>query len=276
MSDSPVQAATTPIAFARLQRTPGRGVALVHLIALAAAAAAVAMTADLARWHLGELAVIAALTIGSELTSRESGSAMLRVSGSFLGLVLAAVLLGGAPAACLGALTIVAGWTRSREAGHYFAQNLLIYAWFPWLSGMLFHVLVSACGLDSGDLGYYLLVFAVFILAMLLNFVGVAAYVSWVDGSTLAQKAREALAPVLASQLFSALLTIIAVYVEVRLGPSGLGLFGLVLVFSQYLVGELLVSQRRSRELGGIATDAAASSPSRPPELVQRQPPGLV
>lgn len=60
--------------------------------------------------------------------------------------------------------------------------------------------------------------------------------------------------PILASQLFLTLLTMAAIYVALRLGATGIALLGLVVVIFQYLVGELLVSQRRSEELQRLAT----------------------
>jgi diguanylate cyclase len=97
-------------------------------------------------------------------------------------------------------------------------------------------------------------VFATFSLALALNFIAIAGYQCYLDAVSLAQKALEALAPLLSAELFSGLLAMAAVYIAVQLGVTGLGLFGLVLVVFQYLVGQLLVSQRRSKELHRMAT----------------------
>ena len=67
-------------------------------------------------------------------------------------------------------------------------------------------------------------------------------------------KARESLIPLLSAELFSALLTVAAVYLTHRLGVTGFILFGLVLVIFQYLIVELLTSKRRSDKLQRIAT----------------------
>jgi diguanylate cyclase (GGDEF)-like protein len=92
------------------------------------------------------------------------------------------------------------------------------------------------------------------VLALTLNFVLIAGYQCHLDGSSLTQKAREALRPILASELFSALLTVAAVFVAVTQGTIGLALVGLVLVLFQYLVSALLLSERRSEELQRLAT----------------------
>ena len=60
--------------------------------------------------------------------------------------------------------------------------------------------------------------------------------------------------PVLSAELFSALLTMVAVYVAVEAAPLGIALLGLVLLIFQYLVGELLKSKQRGEELQRIAT----------------------
>jgi diguanylate cyclase (GGDEF)-like protein len=200
------------------------------------------------------LAVIAGLSVASDLTYVETGSTRLRVSGSFLGIMLAAVLVGGGPAALVGMLTIALGWWRSREAPHYLWNNLTTYAWFPLIGGLWFHAAAQAAGLGAQSAGLYLLVFAAFVLALSLNFVGVAGYQCWIDGSSLVQKAREAVVPILASELASALLTIAAVYVSAVAGTVGLGLVALVLVVFQYLVGALLLSRHRSEELRRLAS----------------------
>jgi diguanylate cyclase (GGDEF)-like protein len=224
-------------------------VAVIHAIALALAGCVIGLTYGEDHWDVAMLLVIAGFAIISDLTSVETGSTKLKVSGSFLGIMLAAVVLGGSPAAFAGVLTI-AGASR----GTYFRNNLVTYAWFPLIGGLFFHAPAQLAQLGPRDIGYYLLVFAAFVLALVLNFVGVAGYQCYLERSSLLEKAREALAPLLGAELFSALLTMAAVYVSVTLGTVGVALFGLVLVIFQYLVGQLLVSQRRSEELQRMAT----------------------
>jgi diguanylate cyclase (GGDEF)-like protein len=249
-----VEALITTVALSAIGKRRGHTVALVHCFALAAAAVVIALTAGTADWNAPQLAVIAALTIASELTSIETGSAKLRVSGSFLGIMLAAVLLGGGPAALVGVVTIAVGRLSSREEPHYFRNNLVTYVWFPLAGGLFFNAAVRVGHVGAHDLGYYVLVFVAFVLALALNFVMVAGYQCHLDRSRLAEKVHEALRPVLASEMFSAAFTMVAVYVAVELGTIGLLLFALILVVFQYLVSELLVSQRRSEKLHRIAT----------------------
>jgi diguanylate cyclase len=224
------------------------------VLALTVGAGVIVVTADSYRWNLIPLALITALTVISDLTSVDAASAKLKLSGSFLGIMLAAVLLGGGPAAVVGVLSIAIGWFRWREAPHYLRNNLASFMWFPLIGSIFFHAAIRLADAGSNSAAYYLLVFFTFVLAMALNFLFVAGYQCYLDGSSLITKTRETLAPILAAELFSAMLTLTAVYVAVRLGTFGIGLFGLVVVVFQYLVGQLLVSKRRSDELQRVAT----------------------
>ena len=125
-------------------RQPGRADACFHALALAAAVVVVVLTNGENRWNLPELAIITGLTVGSDLTHVQTGSSRLRVSGSFLGIMLAAVLLGGGPAALVGVISIALGWLHSREAGNQFRNNLATYAWFPLIGGLVFYAVAVA------------------------------------------------------------------------------------------------------------------------------------
>jgi len=250
-----MDSAATAIAPGRPRRSPTFAVAAVQLGALAAAVVIV-LIAGTDHWRLGPLAVIATFTVISDLTFVETGSTKLKISGSGLGLVLAAVLLGGGPAALVGVLTIAVGWFRSREASHYLRNNLAAYAWSPLLAGLFFHAGTSLAGVGPHMVGYYLLVFAAYLVSLTINFLAVAGYGCYLDGVSLAQKARDALAPLLSAQLFSALLAMGAVYLAIQLGTVGLAVLGLMFVIFQYLVGELMKSKQRSQALQrGATTD---------------------
>jgi hypothetical protein len=99
-----------------------------------------------------------------------------------------------------------------------------------------------------------LAVFPAFVCALAVNFVGVAGYQCWLDRASLAQKAREAVVPVLSAELFAILLTIGAVWIAVQTGTLGIALIGMMLLIFQYLVGELLKSKSRGEKLQRMAT----------------------
>jgi diguanylate cyclase (GGDEF)-like protein len=241
----------------------------VHASLLLGAAAVGILTAHTADWQMVEFLILIGLAALSELTAAALPSGQLNISGSFLGIMLAAVLLGGAPAAIVGVLTILIGWLRYRERGDLLRNNLVTFAWFPLLGGLLFHWLTSTAHITTHGHGYaqdptyYLLVFVIFVVALILNLTMIALYDSLLFRDPLLNKLA-AYKPVMSAELSSAILTMIAVYITNQLHEAGLVLFVLVLVVFQYLVRELLISQQRGEELRLMAsTDDLTGLPNR-------------
>src|SRR4051794_31436794 len=79
------------------------------------------------------LVALAACAIASDLQAMRTGAVKVRISGSFLALIMAMVFLGPAPAAVLGMVTVAVGWFGSREEPHELVSNLAIYCWVPFL-----------------------------------------------------------------------------------------------------------------------------------------------
>ena len=227
-------------------------VTAAQVAAVGAAIVVSVLTASVGHGRLMWLIPIALFTLVSEQTGVKVGS--FYVSGSFLGIILAAVTVNGAAACGLGMLTICVGWLHSRERADHFRNNLATYAWFPLITGLLFHVGATELHAGPEHVTRYLLVFAAFVVGLAGNFFGVALYQSYLQRVSIVTKARDSLAPMLSAELFSALLTMVATYLAYHLGITGLILFGLVLVIFQYLVGELLKSKQRSEQLHRIAT----------------------
>ena len=234
-------------------RVPGYGGALFHALMLGLAAAVIVVARPVATWSPGWLVVIAAFTILSGLAYTVTDS-RVEVQGTPLGLMLAAILLGPAPAAGLGALTVCVLQLRLRSSTHYFRNNLVTFVWFPLIGGLIFHGLVAGLHLQHSDPGFYLAVVPAFICALAVNFLGIAGYRCWLQRSSLAQMAREALAPLVAAELLASLLTVAAVWISVKTGVFGLALLGLIFLIYQSLVGELLQSKSRAVELHRMAT----------------------
>jgi diguanylate cyclase (GGDEF)-like protein len=233
-------------------RTPTWTVAAAQLGAFALAGVVIVLTAGLDRWDLVTMAVITVFTVLSELTSIDTGR--LRVSGSGLGLSLAVVLMGGGPAAVVGVVSMAIGWFTSREAPHYFRNNLAAFAWFPLIAGLFFHQALSVAGIHGHPLGFFLLVFVSYVVSISANFVFVAGYSCYLNHVSPRRMVRESFVPLLPAQLFSALLAMAAAYLAIQLGTVGIAMLGLTFVIFQYLVGELLKSKQRSDELQRVAT----------------------
>jgi diguanylate cyclase (GGDEF)-like protein len=236
------------------ERTAARLYGVAQCVVIGAIGAALWLTSGLDSWHLAPLGVIATLAVVSEFTSVNNHAMRVYISGSFLGIVLAAVVLGGGPASLIGGVTIVLGWIRTRERMAMLLNNLIIFSAFPLVTGLMFHGAVRGLHQEPQDVGFYLCVFAAFVVALGLNFSGYAIAQGRKDDLSFVMRVREVFVPVLPAELFSALLTLAAAYLAFELGTLGILLFGLVLVIFQYLVGELLKSKSRSDKLQRIAT----------------------
>jgi diguanylate cyclase (GGDEF)-like protein len=235
-------------------RLPGRGVVLTHVLALIAGASLIWLTRGLDSWRIGPLVALVAFTTVSTVTQIATSASKVSVSGVPICLIVTLVLLGPGPAALLGAATMIVSWAHTRAKWQYALNNVATFLWYPLIAGLFFHETVHLAGLGSGAAAYYLVVFATFVVALAVNFFGVFAFRCHLDGSSLAEKARIAVIPIMPAELFSALLTMAVVFVAVAAGMVGIVLAGLALLIFQYLVGELLKSQQRGQELQRIAT----------------------
>src|SRR5204862_1351834 len=202
-----------------------------------------------ANWDLPMLGLLLVFAIASDLMAASIRSSKLKVSGSFLAIVVAMVLLGGAPAAVVGVLTITAGWLKWREKPHYLLTNLASYAAFPLACGLLFDLIRDHYQLDSGDTGFPALVFGTFVLALAVNFTMAALYTRHMDGSRVAVTARRALVPLLISDMVAALMAVGVSEVTLHLGSGALALFGVLLLAFQHLLAALLPSEDRAEDL---------------------------
>jgi putative nucleotidyltransferase with HDIG domain len=229
------------------KKRPSRIVIAAELACIGAVVVVSSWRTQLADWDLGLLAVLLAFSIFSDLTAVRAESKLL-ISGSFLALVIAMVFLGGAPAAVLGVITILGGWLRWRDERHYLLNNLLTYAVFPIVGGIVFKETVDALGLTASDAAFYVCVFVLFQFALALNFLMIASYGCYVERSSFRAKLG-VLPPVLPSEFASAMLAVAVAFIYHVIGISAIALFGVVLVTFQYLLGQLLLSQRRAEEL---------------------------
>jgi putative nucleotidyltransferase with HDIG domain len=166
-----------------------------------------------------------------------------------MALILAMVFLGGTPAAIIGIVAILAGWANLRYPPHDFLVNLVTYATFPLVVGIAFHEFIDATGTTASDPTYYLLVFAVFLLALAINFAMVAADTRYMGESSLRDEFRAALVPMLPSLLAAALMAVGVAFIYHEIGLAAVALFGIVLITFQYLLGALLKSQQRAEQL---------------------------
>ena len=232
----------------------GRVVGPCAGLAIIAGAAILWLTLDVDRWNVWPLLVLAAFTTLSVLTDFPTGGSKVRVSGLLIGLMLAIVLLGPAPAALLGGMTMLVSRLKTRAAWYVVMGNVATFVWYPMTAALFFHVTTRAVGLGPHEVAYYLVVFLAFVVALAVNVIGVFAFMAYLDRFSIWQKVRDTVLPVMSAQLFSALLTMAAVYIAVLAGTIGILLAVLVLLIFQYLIGELLKSKQRGDQLQVLAT----------------------
>jgi putative nucleotidyltransferase with HDIG domain len=230
-------------------RRPSSLVITLNAAILVCAAIVSLLTSPAVNWDLLTLALLLVFAIASDLMAASIRSSKLKVSGSFLAIVVAMVLLGGAPAAVVGVLTIVAGWLKWREKPHYFLANLASYSAFPLACGLLFDLIRDQYHLTSGDTGFPALVFGTFVLALAVNFTMAALYTRHMDGSRFVDTAKRALVPLLISDLVAAIMAVGVSEVTLHWGEGALALFGLLLLAFQHLLAALLTSEDRAEDL---------------------------
>jgi len=238
----------------------GRPTKLFTALEAALTALAVVLAVELAgaaNWDLVALAILQTLAVASELSAVRSAARGIKVSGSFLAIVVALVVLGATPAVVIALVTTLAGWLRERYERPMLLHNLFTYSWFPLVTGAAFHAAQTATRLTGDDSLYYLLALAAFPLALGINFTLIAAYYSYTERSRFRSKVDRALLPVLPSELASALIAVVVVYGYATLGSPALAFAAIGIFVFQYLLGAMLLSQQRADELEVRAKELA-------------------
>ena len=227
---------------------PSNFVVGMQVAALIVVVAVAVWQAPDGNWDMSLFGMLLTFALISHFTAVETSS-RLKISGSFLALVLAMAFLYGSPAALMGAITVCVSWGRGRVPFHYFLNNLLTFVTFPLLGGIAFNEIQNASGVQPSDAGFYLLVFGVFVGAMILNFTMIAGYSAYVERGSFLEKVRRAFVPVLPSELAAALMAVGVAFIYDQIGLAGVALFGVVIITFQHLLGQLLLSQQRAEEL---------------------------
>ena len=218
------------------------------VLALSIGAAVLLSTPE--QWQPAKLVgLLAVVVVGSDfLTLRAK---RFRISGSFLGLVLAMALLGPAPAVAMGIACALVDAVRGRIRGSFLLNNLATYALFPLLGGLLLGWLKETGVADES--GYALAVFAVFVGVNVLNFVLIAGHTVYLRGGSLPELFRTVYVPVFPWELATASLTAMTIYAyEVtydEYGATVIGLFALALGICQLLLRSLLEGQAHGEEV---------------------------
>jgi len=188
-----------------------------------------------------------ALGLGSEVMTMEMRG--IRMSGSFVAIVLAMSLLGPAPAVALGLSCIALDSVMFRRPYTSLLINVATYAAFP-LAGA---VAVNYFGgmsppTDDAAFGFSALVMVVFLGANTLNFAMAASGNVYIYRAPVGSLLRS-FATALPSTFATALLTAGVAFSFSRIGVASVGLAAVTLFVFLYIVRTSVQAQERGEEL---------------------------
>jgi putative nucleotidyltransferase with HDIG domain len=217
--------------------------------ALIAATYCSVLLSEPADWRPRELLVLLlVLMVGSDKMAVEVRN--VRISGSFLAIVLAMALLGPAPAAAIGAASSAIDGVLSRRPIANTLMNTANYMIFPLVGAVMIELSVGdvAPGMGGG-LGFALVVLVVFMTTNFLNFTLVALFNLAKDGIPFGAAVRSVYLAVLPSEFATGLLTAGVAYSYDQIGVGAVGLAAVVLFVVQYLLRAGVQAYERGEEL---------------------------
>jgi putative nucleotidyltransferase with HDIG domain len=223
------------------------GVLGLSLVVFAVAAAADVAVAGIGRWDPALILILAPLVILADVM--DVRIAAVRVSGAFLGLLLAAAILGPAQASLLAVASIVVDTVRCRPRRVWAAVNLAAFAVFPLLAGLVMHALAVRTGTTIDDPEFALVIVAGATVATLSNFLISAVAGVLVDGEVLVDEFRKIFIPLIPSEAAMVLLSSLIVFAYAHTGVVMLGMLVALFFLYIWLLRELLLSQTRAQQL---------------------------
>jgi putative nucleotidyltransferase with HDIG domain len=198
-------------------------------------------------WDLAVLLILGPLVILADFL--EVDVASMRVSGAFLGLLLAAAILGPAQASLLAILATVVDTIRYRPRRVFAAVNFGAFAIFPVLSGFTMLGVTQFTGSDIRDPEFALALLAGGIVASMANFVILAAAGRVVDGESVIGSFRSVFVPLIPSEAAMILLASLIVFAYAHTGIVMLVMLIALFFLYIWLLRELLLSQTRAQQL---------------------------
>jgi putative nucleotidyltransferase with HDIG domain len=227
---------------------------LTGLLVAGCAAAALSERSDWQPWTL--VLLLFALAVISDLQMVEFRS--VRISGSFLAVVLAMVLLGPAPAVALGAASATIDAIITRRGIQISANNVATWVVFPLIGALLMEALVGDTVPTDAGIVFYGAVLLVFMVSNVLNFVLVILFGRLYLGVNVREYVRAVYFTVLPSEFATGMLTAAVALGYARLGITVVGLAALVLVVFQYLIRLGVKAYERGEELGKRSRELAS------------------
>ncbi|UGS38471.1 hypothetical protein DSM104329_04900 [Capillimicrobium parvum] len=225
------------------------------------------LTSRASDWRpLALVILLAALAVLSDALSIETRGQ--RLSGSFIALVLAMAFLGPAPAVAIALLTIGVDAARERLSRARTLSNVVTYALFPLVGGLLARGAQEA-GADPAGLAYGFVVFGVYVATITLNFALTALGGRLWLGYGIGMQVRRVLVPLLPSELAAATLVLAFSVIYISIGIAAFAVLVVALVAFQFLTRALLESEERAEQLETRTTELAALQVGALAALVQ-------
>jgi putative nucleotidyltransferase with HDIG domain len=230
---------------------------LASAILACAGAAAVALN-DPADWRPRALVgLLLMLSIASEMLSVEVRG--LRLSGSFLSLVLAMALLGPAPAAAIGFASMLIDALVTRRSIDRALVNLATFATFPLVGGLMIRELAGGVGAAGAadPMLFAAVVLFTFLTTNMLNFALIAGGTAFGYRVPVRLLLRS-FATALPSEFVTGLLTAGVAFTYGQLGPGSVALAAVVLLIFLYILRTSVKAQERGETLSQRTTELAS------------------
>jgi putative nucleotidyltransferase with HDIG domain len=226
-----------------------RVILVAEVSVLTAAALLAALSSRAQDWRPTYLvALLLVLAVGSEAMTIELRR--VRMSGSFLALVLAMALLGPAPAAAIGAASVLIDDLVRRRGLHDTLWNAMTFVVFPLLGGWLIRLATSDASFGDEDaLGFAAVVGLVYMLTNAVNFSSVALYLKQMRGIPVRESFQAVYVTMLPFEFATALLTAAVAFSYGRIGVGAVGLLAVILFVFQYLIRAGVQAYERGVEL---------------------------
>jgi putative nucleotidyltransferase with HDIG domain len=228
------------------------------ITALVAAACATAALSHSSDWQPAALVgLLLVLCIGSDAMTVEVRN--VRITGSFLAIVLAMALLGPAPAAVIGGTASLVDAVIARRPIDNALMNIANYMIFPLIGGVLMHETVGHLAPGAGDgLNFAALVLVVFMVTNFINFSLVALFNNVKHGMSYRHLVITVYKNVLPSEFAAALFTAGVAFSYDQVGFGAVGIAAVVLFVVQYLLRTGVDAFERGEELSKRSRELAA------------------
>jgi putative nucleotidyltransferase with HDIG domain len=245
-----------PITWGAVSRRNGVILAAQAAVLIAVVVVAV-LTSESQDWEPAELvAMLFFLAVGSDILTVEFRT--IRISGAFLALVLAMVLLGPAPAMAIGATSALVDAILSHRPWNKALNNIATWAAFPLVGGLLMEAIAGDGKPTGSGLWYAAAVVLVFMATNFLNFLLVATFHRARYGRSVRQSLLAVYVTVLPSEFATGLLTAAVAYSYHRIGVGMVALAAVVLFVFQYLVRVGVQASERGEELAKRTRELAS------------------